>query len=258
MWNSPFDLSGRRIIVTGASRGIGRAIAEALYAAGAELCIIGAHDTIFQAARDIAVSGTAPVRAVRGDLGDRAGREALFGKCVQALNGEVDVLVNNAGINIRKTGALNYPYEDWDRMFAVNVEAVFYFCQFAAREMIKRGYGKIINTASIAGIRGVKGAAVYSATKAAVIRMSEALSNEWSSQGIRVNCICPGFTETDLAQVSLKDPERMREVLAALPMGRIAQPAEIAGAAVFLASGASDFITGTYLPIDGGASSCGT
>lgn len=258
MQNSLFDLSGRKVIVTGASQGIGRAIAEALHASGAEICIIGAHDTVFEAAKNIAEVGGPTVKAVKGDLGDRATREALFVECMQKLDGEIDVLVNNAGINIRKTDALHYAYEDWDRMFAVNVEAVFYFCQFAAREMLKRGYGKIINTASIAGMRGVKCAAVYSATKAAVIHMSEALSNEWASKGIRVNCICPGFTETGLAQVSLQNQERMHAVLGSLPIGRIAQPADIAGAAVFLASSASDFITGVHLPVDGGASSCGT
>lgn len=257
MNNPLFDLSGKKAIITGASQGIGKAIAEAMYSCGAEICIIGGHDSVYRAAEDIQTSDV-PVHAVMGDLSDRTGRERMFAECLEKLGGEVDILVNNAGINIRKDNALNYAYEDWDKMFAVNVEAVFYFCQFAAREMMKKGYGKIVNTASIAGMRGVKNASVYSATKAAVIHMSEALSNEWSAQGIHVNCVCPGFTETSLAKVSLQNPERMKEVLASLPIGRIGQPSDIAGAVVFLACPASDFITGAHLPVDGGASSCGT
>lgn len=257
MNNSLFDLSGRKAIITGASQGIGKAIAEAMHSSGAEICIIGSHEHVFDAAKDMEQCGGAPVHAVMGDLGDRLQREALFAQCLEKLGGQVDALVNNAGINIRKADALNYAYEDWDRMFSVNVEAVFYFCQFAAREMLKKGYGKIVNTASIAGMRGVKGASVYSATKAAVIHLTEALSNEWSGKGIRVNCICPGFTATELAKVSLQNPERMKEVHAAMPIGRIGQPEDIAGAVVFLASPASDFITGIHLPVDGGASSNG-
>lgn len=253
---SLFDLTGRKIIVTGASQGIGRAFAQALYDHGAEVCIIGMHENVFDVANEIG-EGSGKVHGVMGDVGDRENREKLFERCLETLGGDVDVLVNNAGTNIRNTGALEYSYEDWDRMFAVNVEGVFYFCQLAAKHMLKKGYGKIINVASVAGKRASKGAAVYCATKAAVVLMSEALSNEWSAQGIRVNTICPGFTETSLAQHSIKNPERMKHVNSAIPMGRIAQPEDMAGSVVFLASSASDYVTGAHIIVDGGASSYG-
>lgn len=252
-----FDLTGRKAIVTGGYQGIGRAYVEGLRNHGAEVCIIDLNKKVIEAAKEMSMDGGVPVHAVAADLADRTTRQQTFDACLEKLGGRLDILVNNAGINIRNADALNYPYEDWDKMFAVNVESVFYFCQMAARHMMANGYGKIINAASIAGMHGVKNASVYSATKAAVILMSEALSNEWAAKGVRVNSICPGFTATPLAKHSMDNPERMKEVYAKMPIGRIAQPEDLAGTVVYLASDASDFVTGVHVPVDGGASSNG-
>ncbi len=249
---SLFDLTGRRAIVTGGTRGIGRAIAEGLHEMGAEVVIIGTNDTVFEAAKEI--QGDGPnVYGVKGDVGERSTRQALFDECMAHLDGVIDILVNNAGVNIRNFTAIDYPYEDFDRMFAVNVEAVFYMCQMAAKLMIPRGYGKIINISSIAGLRGAKNMALYSATKAAVIHLTQSLSNEWAGLGLRVNSVAPGFTLTDLAKVSLQNPERMKQVYASLPVGHPANPEDMKGAVLFLASDASNHVTGVTIPVDGGS-----
>lgn len=250
--SNPFEMAGKKAIVVGGSRGIGRSIVEGLHACGVEVAVVGTNDHVYEVAKEVGASG-APVHGVKGDVGARETREGIFNECVKALGGKLDILINNAGVNIRTHPTIEYAYEDYDRTMAVNVESVFYFCQFAARMMIPQGHGKIINISSTAALEGLANAVIYSASKHAVIGLTKSLAREWSKHGLRINSVAPGFTATDLAKESLANPERMKNVYSSLPVGEIAQPDDIAGAVLFLASPASDYLTGITIPVDGGA-----
>lgn len=248
-----FDLTGKKAIVTGASRGIGRSIAEGLHEMGAEVVIIGTNEKVHEVAKEIAATGGPAVYSEIGDMGDRANRPGLFQRCVDHLGGHLDILVNNAGINVRTHPTLEYTYEEFDRMMAVNVEGVFFFCQMAANLMLPQGKGKIINISSTAGLTGSKGATVYSTTKAAVVNMTRSLALELASKGIQVNSVAPGFTNTDLSEISRKNPERMKAVMARIAAPGIAEPDDMKGAVLFLASEASNYVCGCTIHVDGGA-----
>lgn len=249
-----FDMTGKKAIVVGASRGIGRSIAEGFHECGVEVVMVGTNDYVYEAAAEVGSDGGAPVYGVKGDVGDREARKGIFDSCMEKLGGKLDILVNNAGVNIRTFPTIDYAYEDFDRTMAVNVEAVFYLCQFAAKVMIPQGYGKIINISSTAGLMGMSNGAIYSASKHAVVGLTKSLAIEWSKKGLRINSVAPGFTRTDLAAQSLANEERMRGIYARLPVGEIAEPQDIRGAVLFLASPASDHMTGAVIPVDGGES----
>jgi len=244
-----FDLTGKKAIVTGASRGIGRGIAEGLHEAGAEVVIISASDEIYKAAGEIGQTG-AEVYAVKADLSNREQVAEAFNKSVEAL-GTVDILVNNAGIQ-RVHKSEEFPIDDWDQVIQTNMTAVFQLCQHAGRIMLEKGSGKIINIASMNSFVTAQKIIAYVASKAGVAQITKALANEWGSKGVNVNAIAPGYFDTALTSFIHQDTEREKLIQSRIPMGRWGKPNDLKGAAIFLASSASDYVNGIVLPVDGG------
>jgi 2-deoxy-D-gluconate 3-dehydrogenase len=241
---SPFDLGGRRALVTGGSGGIGLGISEALAAAGASVAVLGRSDAAEAAAAR--VDGI----AVRADLSDRDDLQSGFAAAVGALGG-LDVLVASHG-TLHAGPALETPLEDWDDTLEVNLTAVFELCRLAGALMVPRGSGKIVTIASMLSFQGGFRAAAYSASKGGVAQLTKALANEWAPHGVNVNAIAPGYVKTALNAHIWRDPERSESILTRLPAGRWGEPSDLAGAAVFLASPASDYVHGIVLPVDGG------
>ncbi|MDR1519593.1 MAG: SDR family oxidoreductase [Planctomycetota bacterium] len=244
-----FSLAGKKALITGAARGLGRAMAEALHEAGAAVAVMDVLDGMERAAAEMGRQGP-PVHAFRADLGDRGQIRSAFGLAVKALGG-LDILVNNAGMHVRKS-VLDHRDEDWDRIVAVNMTAPFLLAQLAAPIMLAQGSGKILNVASMLAFFGGVNGSSYAATKGAVAQLTKSMSNEWTGRGICVNAIAPGYLDTDLNK-SMADDFR-RTVLMRLPKGHFAKPEELKGVVTFLCSPASDYISGAVIPVDGGYS----
>jgi 2-deoxy-D-gluconate 3-dehydrogenase len=243
-----FNLAGRTALVTGANTGLGQGIAVALAAAGADIVAAG---------RSPAEDTAAQVRAlgrrfldVRADLSSTAPVRDVVDAAV-ALNGRLDIVVNNAGI-IRRADSLDVDEADWDAVIDTNLKSVFFLAQAAARHMAQHGGGKIVNIASLLSFQGGIRVPAYTASKSAVAGLTRALANEWAAHGINVNAIAPGYFDTNNTAALRADPVREPAILARIPAGRWGQPGDLAGAAVFLASRASDYIHGIVLPVDGG------
>jgi 2-dehydro-3-deoxy-D-gluconate 5-dehydrogenase len=243
--SSLFDLNGRRALVTGGGSGIGAGIAEALAGAGARVAVLGRSATVDEVADR--VHGI----AVRADLSQRDELRRGFTDAVAALGG-LDVLVTSHG-TLHAGPAEDLGIGAWDDTLEVNLTSVFELCQLAAREMLAGGAGKIITIASMLSFQGGFRAAAYASSKGGVAQLTKALANEWAPHGINVNAIAPGYVQTALnAHIWRDDPERCRAVLDRLPAGRWGEPTDLAGAAVFLSSPASDYVHGIVLPVDGG------
>jgi 2-dehydro-3-deoxy-D-gluconate 5-dehydrogenase len=246
--STPFDLSGKTALITGANTGIGQAIAVAMAAAGADIVAVG------RSAMDDTEARCAPhgrkFRPVRADLGSIEPVERVLAEANE-LTGQVDILVNNAGI-IRRADAIDYSEADWDAVLDVNLKTVFFLSQAAARPMLARGTGKIINIASLLSFQGGIRVPAYTAAKSGLAGLTKLLANEWAPRGVNVNAIAPGYFDTNNTEMLRADPERSAAILARIPAGRWGEPAEIGGAAVFLASAASDYVHGITLPVDGG------
>ena len=245
-----FDLHGMRALVTGASRGLGRAMAEALASAGADVVCGtthagGASETV-AAIEGLGRQGW----EVAADLSDRASIEALTTD-VEVLAGPIDILVNNAG-TIRRHEAVEFPMEDWDVVMRTNIDATFMLCQHFGREMVARGTGKIINVASLLSFSGGITVPAYTASKHAVAGLTKALANEWAQHGVQVNAIAPGYFRTDNTQALQDDERRAEQIRSRIPAGRWGEPSDLAGAVIFLASRASDYVNGHILTVDGG------
>ncbi len=244
-----FDLTGRLAVVTGARRGIGYAMAEALAAAGAD--IIGVSAALEQEGSPIAEAVLAHGRNFEAHKVDFADRAA-----VQALGYELssrapDILVNNAG-TIERAPAIDHPLASWDRVLQIDLTSQFMLTQALARPMIARGSGKVIFTASMLSFQGGINVVGYTAAKSGVAGLTKALSNEWASLGVNVNALAPGYIATDNTQALRDDPDRSRSILERIPAGRWGKPSDLGGATVFLASAASDYVNGITLPVDGG------
>jgi 2-dehydro-3-deoxy-D-gluconate 5-dehydrogenase len=244
-----FDLGGRVALVTGANTGLGQAIAIALAGAGADVALVG-RSPMDETASRIAASGGRTL-AIAADLGEHAAIDGIVARAL-AWRGGIDILVNNAGI-IRRADALEFTVEDWDAVIDVNQKAAFFLSQAVARTMVARNAGgKIINIASLLSFQGGLRVAAYTAAKSALAGLTRLCACEWAPLGINVNAIAPGYFETANTQALRADPARRAAISARIPAGRWGVPADLAGAAVFLASSASDYVHGVVLPVDGG------
>jgi 2-dehydro-3-deoxy-D-gluconate 5-dehydrogenase len=245
-----FELKGKNALVTGSSRGLGAAIALALSQAGANVGCHGRSADGKNTSENISRMGRSSFY-LAGDMSDPKFYPALIEKTVEEF-GSIDILVNNAG-TIRRAPAAEYPQSDWDELIAVNLTSVFRLSQLAAQDMLKRGAkGKILNIASLLSFQGGILVPAYAAAKGGVAQLTKALANEWASKGINVNAIAPGYMSTDNTAALRQDPQRSRQILERIPAGRWGEPGDIAGAAVFLCSSASDYIHGHVMAVDGG------
>jgi len=244
-----FRLSAKNALVTGSSRGMGAAIAIALAEAGANVALHASRAVPAEVIQSVAETGVRHV-ALTGDLSDSDRAPLLIEQAIGAL-GSVDILINNAGVT-RRAPAVDYSIADWDDVIATNLTSVFRLCQSAARPMLERGFGKIINIASLLSFQGGITVPAYAAAKGGVAQLTKALANEWAARGVQVNAIAPGYMATDLTEALQNDPTRSRQILERIPAGRWGSPHDVAGAAVFLASSASDYINGHILVVDGG------
>jgi 2-dehydro-3-deoxy-D-gluconate 5-dehydrogenase len=248
---NPFELKGKVALVTGGNGGIGLGIARGLREAGAEIAIAGRNEAKNAAARDSLGGRTLGIVA---DVNDGAQVKRMVAETVQAFGG-LDILVANAGINIRKPPQ-DYSMQEWHRIVDTNLSSVFECCQAVYPEMKRRGGGKIVTIGSMTSIFGFDVGPVYAATKGAVVQLTKSLAAAWAKDNIQVNSILPGFIDTELTQAARRNIPGMHErVVGRTPARRWGEPADLAGAAVFFASRASDFVTGTALPVDGGFSS---
>jgi len=243
-----FDLTGRVAIVTGANTGIGQALAIALAEAGADVALVGRTPADETAEKVRSAGRRAAI--IRADLSTVAPVQEVVDQTVSEL-GRLDILVNNAGI-IRRADTLEFTEEDWDAVIDTNLKSVFFLSQAAARHMVKAGGGKIINIASLLSFQGGIRVPSYTASKSGVAGLTKLLANEWAPKGINVNAIAPGYIATNNTAALQADETRNRQILERIPAARWGQPSDLAGAAVFLASRASDYVQGHILAVDGG------
>ncbi|HSS95681.1 MAG TPA: 2-dehydro-3-deoxy-D-gluconate 5-dehydrogenase KduD [Terriglobales bacterium] len=244
-----FDLTGKNALVTGSHKGLGAAIAMALAEAGANVAVHGRSGESESVMDAIRKAGSRAI-AVTGDVSNAVACEEIVKTTIRDL-GSLDILVNNAGI-IRRTPAAEYSDQDWNDVIEINLNSVFRLCQLAGRQMLKQGRGKIINIASLLSFQGGIFVPAYAAAKGGVAQLTKALANEWAAKGINVNGIAPGYMATDNTAALRADEKRSRQILERIPAGRWGNPHDLAGAAVFLASSASDYIHGHLLVVDGG------
>ena len=246
---SAFDLTGKVALVTGANTGLGQGLAVGLAAAGADIVAAGrsspaetekAVRALGQKFAFVPADFSQP--SIAGDVAARAG----------AAFGPVNILVNNAG-TIKRNDALDFTESDWDEVMDVNLKSVFFLSQAVARSMVSSGVGgKVINIASMLSFQGGIRVASYTSSKSGIAGLTKLLANEWAKHGINVNAIAPGYFATNNTDALRADEKRNTEILGRIPAGRWGQPSDLAGAAVFLASGASDYVHGTILAVDGG------
>jgi 2-deoxy-D-gluconate 3-dehydrogenase len=244
-----FDLTDKTAIVTGAGRGLGQAIAAGLAEAGANLVLVTNRTSAEETKARVEAFGR-KARIVQVDVADRSKLPSIIDEAIESFGG-VDILVNNAGI-IRRTPAAQHAYSDWQEVLDVNLNAVFVLCQLAGELMIEQGQGKIINIASMLSFQGGINVPGYTASKHAVAGLTKALANEWAFKGVQVNAIAPGYMATDNTEALRNDPTRSRQILDRIPAGRWGSDEDLIGPAIFLASGASDYMNGHVLCVDGG------
>ena len=244
-----FKVNGKVALVTGAAAGLGQAIAIGLAEAGADVSCHG-NTRSPEATCDAIDQLGRRTLAITGDLIERETPRGLFAATIEKF-GRLDILVNNAG-TIRRAPAVDYSEEDWAAVIQVNLSAVFRLSQLAGRQMIEQGKGKIVNIASLLSFQGGITVPAYAASKGGVAQLTKALANEWAGNGINVNAIAPGYMRTSNTKALQQDETRNRQILERIPAGRWGDPSDLAGAAVFLASPASDYVNGELLVVDGG------
>lgn len=244
-----FDLTGKVAVVTGASRGIGFGMAEALARAGAD--IIGVSATIAPTGSLVGNMVESHGRAFEARAVDFADRAAVLALGEELAARAPDILVNNAGA-IERAPAIDHPLAMWDRILEIDLSSQFALTQAVARPMLERGHGKVIFTASLLSFQGGITVPGYAAAKSGIAGLTKALANEWAVRGVNVNAIAPGYIATDNTAALRGDPSRSRSIVERIPAGRWGQASDLGGAAVFLASAASDYVHGIILPVDGG------
>lgn len=245
-----FDLKGKNAMVTGSSRGLGRGMAEALLEAGARVVLVDKSEEV-NAARDELKAKGLCVHSVRADLSSHEGRVEAFRQTLEMTEGKMNILVNAAGIHDRRA-CLDLPLEAWNTVIEINLTAVFDLCKMAGEKMVQQKTGKIINIGSMLSFIGGFNASAYAVSKGGVAQLTKSLSNEWAMHGIQVNAIAPGYMATTMNHDLLQDEARYPQITARIPAGKWGTPKDLAGITVFLASEASDYVTGTIIPVDGG------
>ncbi|MDR1070964.1 MAG: SDR family oxidoreductase [Gracilibacteraceae bacterium] len=245
-----FDIKDKKAVVTGGAAGLGQGIAEALAEFGARVVVVDNSARLDETAREMRERGL-PVSGLRADLSDTERLESVFNAALEPLDGVLDILVNCAGIQ-RRHKCEEFPLSDWNDVLTVNLTSVFRLCQLAGQIMLRRGSGKIINISSMLAFFGGFTVPAYAASKGGVSQLTKALSNEWAGRGVNVNAIAPGYMDTALNVNIVGDPGRSAEILGRIPAGRWGTPEDLQGVAVFLASAASDYLSGAVIPVDGG------
>lgn len=246
-----FSLEGKTALVTGCRRGIGKAMAVALASAGAD--IVGVSATLEPEGSAVEAAVREQGRSFTGyacDFSDRTALRAFIDE-LRTRHPVIDILLNNAGLILREPAA-SHPDEYWDRVIEVNLNAAFVLSRELGADMVKRGSGKIVFTASLLSFQGGILVPGYAASKGGIAQLTKALANEWASHGVNVNAIAPGYIATDVTEALRNDPERSRSILGRIPAGRWGEPGDLCGAALFLSSPASDYVHGAILPVDGG------
>ena len=246
--NSLFDLSGKTAIVTGGSTGLGQGMALGLASAGANIVLVDYVESTESAEKIIALGSK--VITVVTNLMEMTSIPLVVEKTIAEF-GKVDILINNAGI-IRRTDAIDFTEKDWDDVMVLNSKTIFFLAQAVAKDMIKRNSGKIISTASLLSFQGGIRVPSYAASKGAVAQITKALANEWGRFGINVNAIAPGYMATNNTTALREDPIRSKAILDRIPAGAWGTPEDLQGAAIFLASNASNYVNGHVLVVDGG------
>lgn len=250
MVQAMFDLTGRKALVTGASKGLGYGMAEALLEAGAEAVIVGSSERVHTAANQLTQSTGGKVHPLQSDLGKRDQLLHCFNDAVNIL-GTLDILVVCHGIQ-RRFPAEQFPLEQWDEVLEVNLSSVFMLDQLAGQIMLPKGKGKIINVASLLSFSGGITVPAYAAAKAGVSRLTMSFSNEWAGRGVNVNAIAPGYMDTELNTALKADTNRYQAITSRIPAGRWGTADDMKGITLLLASDASDYINGVTIPVDGG------
>jgi len=244
------DFSGKTVLVTGSSRGIGKATALKLASLGADVVVNGTKMETAKVIADEIKSMGRESLAIQADVSNARQVKSMFDSVIKKF-GKIDILVNNAGI-VTQGPFLSMEEKQWDKLISIDLKGVFLCSKEAAKHMVKEKYGRIVNIASVAGIMGFQGLAHYCSAKAAVINFTKEISLELAPQGISVNAIAPGAIETDMTKAIKSDPQMVKGIMSQIPLGRFGKPEEIAAAVVFLASDEASYVTGTTLVVDGG------
>ncbi len=245
-----FKLMGKNAVVVGGAGDLGRAMLEALVESGANAIVIDIDEKVFDISRKLQKRGF-NVEALQVDISSRKNIKRSVEKVTEIFNGSVDILVNSAGIQ-RRASSENFLEKDWDDVININLNATFFYCQYIGRLMLKKGYGKIINIASMISFLGGITIPAYAASKGGVAQLTKALSNDWAGRGINVNAIAPGYMDTQMNTALVNDEKRTAEILSRIPKNRWGTGEDLKGIIVFLASSASDYCCGTVIPVDGG------
>ncbi|MBQ4468804.1 MAG: SDR family oxidoreductase [Synergistaceae bacterium] len=246
-----FDITGKKAIVTGGTRGLGFGMAEGLMEAGCEVAIVGTSDKVFDVAKGFCDKGF-KCYGVKANLAHREEVYRAFKECVEKLGGDLDILVTAHGIQ-RRHSAEEFPLNEWDEVIDVNMNSVFILCQEAGKIMLAKGYGKIINIASMVSWFGGQTIPAYAAAKGGVTQLTKELSNDWIARGVNVNAIAPGYMATDMNEALLdKNNPRYMQITERIPAKRWGTGQDRKGACIFLASHASDYLGGAIIPVDGG------
>ena len=245
-----FKLTGKNAVVVGGAGDLGRAMLEALVESGANAIVIDINKKVFEIAENLQKKGF-KVKALQVDISNRKNIKESVDKIAKHFNNSIDILVNSAGIQ-RRASSENFLEQDWDDVININLNATFFYCQYIGRLMLKKGYGKIINIASMISFLGGITIPAYAASKGGVAQLTKALSNDWAGRGVNVNAIAPGYMDTQMNIALVNDPKRTEEILSRIPKNRWGMGDDLKGIVVFLASKASDYCCGTIIPVDGG------
>jgi 2-deoxy-D-gluconate 3-dehydrogenase len=246
-----FDITGKKALVTGATRGLGYGMAEGLMEAGCEVAIAGTSDKVFDVAKSFCDRGF-KCYGVKGNFEKREEVYKVFQEALEKLGGDLDILVTAHGIQ-RRYSAEVFPVEEWDRVLNVNLNSVFVLCQEAAKVMLKKGYGKIVTISSMVSFFGGQTVPAYTAAKGGVAQMTKEMSNDWISRGININSLAPGYMATEMNAALLdKTNPRYQQITDRIPAHRWGTGDDMKGPCLFLCSHASDYLGGAIIPVDGG------